>query len=90
MTAYIKDLDDAEAQIHDLKEEIGWLEDQLARPQDYRDCHGGKRAHHVSPMGYGSGMDLPLTQLMEERAMPASRLAPMYASTAQVPPRTYG
>jgi hypothetical protein len=90
MTTYIEDLADAEAQIHDLKEEIGQLEDQLARPQDYRDCCGGKRACHVLPMGYGLGMDSPLTQLTEERVMPASRPVPTYASMAQVLPRTHG
>jgi hypothetical protein len=62
----------------------------LARPQDYGDHHGGKRACHTSPMGYGSGTDSPLMQLTEERAMPASRAAPTYASMAQVLPRIHG
>jgi hypothetical protein len=89
MTGYIEDLNDAEARICDLKEEICRLEDQLARPQDYGDCHGGKRAHHTSPMGYGSGMDSPLMQLTEERVTLASWSVPTYASTAQVLPRIH-
>jgi hypothetical protein len=89
MTTYIEDLDNVEARIRDLKEEIRRLEDQLARSQDYGDRRGGKRAHHASPMGYGSGTDLPLTQLTEERVSPATRPAPTYTSTVQAPPRIH-
>jgi hypothetical protein len=90
MTAYIEDLDDAEARIRDLKEEIGQLEDQLARTQDYGDQRGGKRARHISPMGYGSGTDSPLTPFMEGRVTPALRPVPTYALATQALPRTHG